>query len=156
MYHRKTISYRGGGGGGSRLPALEISDPKPIAKVSPRQAVYRQNKVGTHALFHFEAISSSVAVVGNTNYHLFLDHYHDVDNDVRQIIETMYGYIWVLYPYIVAHLGQTSKEADRVYIPHTLYNMHIFQDIKVKPVQYGYFPGNGNMTLVPCPQPHTS
>ena len=30
--------------------------------------------LGTHALFHLEDISSSVAVVGNTNYHLFLGH----------------------------------------------------------------------------------
>ena len=30
--------------------------------------------LGTHALFHLEDISSSVAVVGNTYYHLSLGH----------------------------------------------------------------------------------
>ena len=33
-----------------------------------------------------------------------------------------------------------------VYLLHTL---HIFQDIKVKSVQYGYFPGNGKLANPP-------
>ena len=28
---------------------------------------------------------------------------------------------------------------------------NIFQDIKAKHVQYGYFPGSGKVALIPCP-----
>ena len=34
-----------------------------------------------------------------------------------------------------------------VYIPYTQGNMDIFQDIKVKPGEYGYFPGSGTSPL---------